>query len=186
MSFFSVLLDTNIIDFHNVLKATTTLLSYSNHNISCNMGYHWRTPQYIGNSSENLPLKLTIKAFEKTIFTETGIVDININARDFHLENELRNESLNLLSVHDSRSLMKIKTSSSWLGPKRISLKLNVTYNVKLIEETEKIDVDMTLMISKNVNESVLREINGLNNKIEFKSLGKLKFKKVLIYDMEE
>jgi len=53
--------------YHTVITIFLVFINMSLINILNkigNMGYHWRTPQYIGNSSENLPLKLTIKAFE--------------------------------------------------------------------------------------------------------------------------
>ncbi|KAL6595289.1 hypothetical protein U3516DRAFT_765900 [Neocallimastix sp. 'constans'] len=51
----------------------------------------------------------------------------------------------------------------------------NPLNHIRLVEEAEKIDADMTLIISKNVNESVLRVIRRFNN--GFRIIERLKSK---------
>jgi len=51
----------------------------------------------------------------------------------------------------------------------------NPLNHIRLVEEAEKIDADMTLIISKNVNESVLRVIRRFNN--GFRIMERLKSK---------
>jgi hypothetical protein len=51
----------------------------------------------------------------------------------------------------------------------------NPLNHIRLVEEAERIDADMILMISKNVDDSVLREISRLNN--GFRIMERLKSK---------